>query len=119
MPSAVHEGSANTSLEQKSFYQLTYLDFSLTSLDIARTRAKYRGLENIKWENAMIEIIPQKNLGKLFMSFCSLKKRFSGKFDFIECSCVLHHLPDPDKGLQILADSLKEEGGIYLILYGL
>jgi len=47
----------------------------------------------------------------------SLSELKLGKFDFVESTGVLHHLPNPNQGLQVLADSLKEEGGGNLMLY--
>ena len=42
-----------------------YLDFSKTSMQVAKTRASYRQLTNIVWEHDLIERIPEKNLGSL------------------------------------------------------
>ena len=41
-----------------------------------------------------------------------------GKFDFFNCSGVLHHLENPDLGLKILSDALKEDGGGHIMVYG-
>jgi len=41
-----------------------------------------------------------------------------GKFDLILCMGVLHHLSDPNKGLQILSKMLNKNGMIFLYLYG-
>ena len=59
---------------------IVYLDFSKTSMEIARERARVRRLDNIVWVNDWIENIPHLGLGK---------------FDLIECSAALHHLKDP------------------------
>ena len=82
--------------------QIVYLDFSKTSMDIAKERAKIRGLKNIKWVNDSILNIPNLKLGL---------------FDHINCIGVLHHLEDPDLGLKILKDSLTEKGGMSLMVY--
>jgi len=81
---------------------IVYLDFSLASMKVAQMRAKIKGLDNIKWFNDKIENIPKLNLGK---------------FDLIECSGVLHHLPDPQAGLNILSQSLTDRGGIDIMVY--
>ncbi|WPY00551.1 Class I SAM-dependent methyltransferase [Candidatus Trichorickettsia mobilis] len=82
--------------------QIVYLDFSKTSMDIAKERAKIRGLKNIKWVNDSILNIPNLKLGL---------------FDHINCIGVLHHLEDPDLGLKILKDSLTEKGCMSLMVY--
>lgn len=38
-------------------------------------------------------------------------------FDYINCSGVLHHLPEPTEGLQILNAHLKPTGVMFLLLY--
>ncbi len=40
------------------------------------------------------------------------------KFDFIDCSGVLHHLPDPVSGLKALGSVLKDNGTIAIMVYG-
>jgi SAM-dependent methyltransferase len=40
------------------------------------------------------------------------------EFDFIACSGVLHHLPDPLAGLKALGGVLASDGVIYVMLYG-
>ncbi|MEM2160557.1 MAG: methyltransferase domain-containing protein, partial [Candidatus Nitrosotenuis sp.] len=41
-----------------------------------------------------------------------------GKFDIVFCMGVLHHLSNPDNGLQMLVKTLKNDGMIFLYLYG-
>lgn len=41
-----------------------------------------------------------------------------GQFDFINSVGMLHHLPDPEKGLQILAGKLAPGGILHLFIYG-
>ena len=53
------------------------LDFSKTSLDIAKERAAIRKLTNVKFHHNRLEDIPWLGLGK---------------FDLIESTGVLHHL---------------------------
>jgi len=78
------------------------LDMSKTSMDIAKERAKVRRLENITWIHDSLLNIPTLKLGL---------------FDYINCSGVLHHLENPDLGLQILSSSLKEDGAMGLMVY--
>ena len=67
---------------------LTYVDISKASMDIAKFRVHVRGLDNVKWVQKKIENISELDLGK---------------FDYIESTGVLHHLPNPDQGLEVLA----------------
>ncbi len=83
--------------------EIVYLDWSTASRKIAEARAAARGLKNLRFvTGSLLEI------GKLGL----------GRFDYIDCCGVLHHLPDPPAGLQALAEALAEEGGMGLMLYG-
>lgn len=82
--------------------EVIYLDFSKNSMEIAKKRAEIRGLKNITFINDSIFNIPDLKLGK---------------FDYINCSGVLHHLSSPSEGLKILQESLKPEGGMGLMVY--
>ena len=57
-----------------------YFDFSKTSMSIAQIRAKSRRLSNIVWVIDWIENLPRLGLGR---------------FDFVGCTGVLHHLKSP------------------------
>lgn len=82
--------------------EVVYLDFSKASMEVAKERAKNRGLTNITWINDSILNIPDLKLGK---------------FDYIQCSGVLHHLENPDAGFKCLSDSLTDDGGINIMVY--
>lgn len=82
--------------------EIIYLDFSKPSMEIAQKRAEIRGLTNIKWINDSILNIPNLNLGK---------------FDYINCSGVIHHLESPPEGLKILQQALKPTGGMAIMVY--
>ncbi|MBL3284242.1 Class I SAM-dependent methyltransferase [Rickettsiales endosymbiont of Paramecium tredecaurelia] len=98
------DSSTYLSLISESFGgSVTYIDFSSTSMEIAKKRAEVKGLKNINFIQDSIYNIPNLKLGK---------------FDFINCTGVLHHLEDPDLGLKILSDSLKDDGGMHLMIYG-
>src|SRR5262245_20889656 len=83
--------------------EVVHLDFSRASLDIARRRAEVRGLANIRWVHDSLLNLPRLALGK---------------FDYINCSGVLHHLADPDEGLRALLGALADDGAIGMLLYG-
>ena len=82
-----------------------YLDPSVASMEIASARAGVRGLKNIEFIGASICDLP------------SLGTR--GQFKFINCSGVLHHLEDPEKGLRILTDCLTDDGAMAIMVYAL
>ncbi len=83
--------------------EIIHLDISDASLDIARARAAARGLDSITFIQASLTDLAEHGLGK---------------FDYIDCCGVLHHLPEPAAGLKTLAAALAPEGGIGLMLYG-
>jgi SAM-dependent methyltransferase len=79
------------------------LDLSQNSLEVAKKRAEIRKLSNIKWYNESLLDLPKLDMGK---------------FDYINCSGVLHHLEDPSNGLLALKSVLKEDGAMGIMLYG-
>jgi len=81
---------------------IIYIDISETSMEVAKKRAEIRGLKNITWIKDSLLNIPKLDLGK---------------FDFINCSGVLHHLADPDEGLGVLACALKDIGAMGIMVY--
>ena len=79
--------------------EITYLDMSEASREIAQARAKARGLD-IHFVTGDLLTAPD-----------------YGPFDYIDCCGVLHHLPDPDAGFAALAQALSPEGGMGLMVY--
>ena len=84
--------------------EVVYLDLSSASLAVAKARAEIRGLENITWLTGSLLDLPEMGLGA---------------FDYISCTGVLHHLADPPAGLAALRAVLRDDGAIFLMLYGL
>lgn len=82
--------------------EVVYLDLSSASMAIAQRRAEIRGLQNITFHQASLLDAPGMALGE---------------FDIISCTGVLHHLQDPDAGLAALAQLLKDDGVMALMLY--
>ena len=82
---------------------VVYLDLSTASRQICEARAKARGLRNIQFVTGSLLELPQMNIGQ---------------FDYIDCTGVLHHLPEPDVGMRALASVLQPDGGIGVMLYG-
>jgi 2-polyprenyl-3-methyl-5-hydroxy-6-metoxy-1,4-benzoquinol methylase len=84
---------------------ITYLDLSEASQQIARARARFSGMpERIIWRQGSLLDLPAMNLGE---------------FDYINCSGVLHHLDDPQAGLESLKSVLKPDGAMGIMLYAL
>ncbi len=84
--------------------EIVALDLSAASLEVAKARARMRGFDNIRWVNASMLDLPGLALGK---------------FDYITCLGVLHHLAEPEAGLAALESVLAEDGGMAVMLYGL
>lgn len=83
--------------------EIVHLDLSQASIDLAKRRAEVRGLSNIVWVRDSLLNIPLLDLGT---------------FDYINCVGVLHHLAEPNAGLQSVLSVLKEDGALGVMLYG-
>ena len=83
--------------------EVVYLDISTASRAICEARAKARGLRNINFITGSLLDLPAMAIGQ---------------FDYIDCTGVLHHLPDPAAGMRALASVLHPEGGVGVMLYG-
>jgi SAM-dependent methyltransferase len=83
--------------------EIVYLDLSAAARRIAEARAKARGLANIRFLTGSLLDLPTLGLGR---------------FDYIDCCGVLHHLEDPAAGLSALKAVMDPAGGIGLMLYG-
>ena len=83
--------------------EIVHLDISSASIEVAKKRALVRGLENIHWVTGSLMDLPQMGLGK---------------FDYINCSGVLHHLENPTEGLNALKSVLNPDGAIGIMVYG-
>ncbi len=71
---------------------------------------------SLKHEKKLIKENNIKNLKLYCEDFRSVK--FEEKFDYIISSGVIHHLDDPGTGLKYFYKNLKDEGVIYLMVYG-
>lgn len=84
--------------------EIVALDISAASLAIAKARAEVRGLANIRWVQASLLDVATLGLGR---------------FDYITCLGVLHHLTDPAAGLAALESVLAQNGAMALMVYGI
>ena len=80
---------------------ITAIDISETSLNHTRKLQQKYSAENLELHR--LSILDAGALGR--------------SFDQIVCTGVLHHLPDPDLGLQALRSVLKPEGAMQIMVY--
>jgi 2-polyprenyl-3-methyl-5-hydroxy-6-metoxy-1,4-benzoquinol methylase len=64
--------------------EITAIDLSDRAIEVARERCQRSGANNVTFQPLSIYDVDQ----------------LSGTFDWINCVGVLHHMPDPIKGLQ-------------------
>lgn len=83
--------------------EVVHLDWSAASRAVAEARAKARGLTNLRFVTG---------------SLLDLDTLGLGRFDYIDCCGVLHHLDDPAAGLAALKRAIAPAGGMGLMLYG-
>ena len=82
--------------------EIVAIDLSSRSIETAKARLAKRQLTNVTHHHMSLLDLPDSGLGQ---------------FDIIECSGVLHHLPDPDAGLAALGKMLKDDGIMALMVY--
>ena len=80
--------------------EITYLDMSKASRDVAEARAKARGLTGIEFVTGDLLTAPER-----------------GEFDYIDSTGVLHHLPDPQAGFDALGKAIAPGGGFGCMVY--
>lgn len=81
--------------------QVTGIDVSHASLAQTRRLKQRHGLDNLA-----LHALPVECVGDL-----------EREFDLVVCTGVLHHLPDPDRGLRALRDVLALDGAMHLMVY--
>ncbi|KPP88345.1 MAG: Methylase involved in ubiquinone/menaquinone biosynthesis [Rhodobacteraceae bacterium HLUCCA08] len=79
---------------------ITYVDLSGAARAVAEARAAARGLQGIT-----------------FVTGSLLEAPGLGRFDYIDCCGVLHHLPDPAEGFAALRAALAPGGGMGFMVY--
>ena len=93
-------------IHQNPNAEVTAIDLSEKALEVAQERCNRSG------------VIAKHNKP---VSFYNLKleeaTNLEGEFDFINCVGVLHHLPEPKKGIQALAKKLNPGGIIHIFVY--
>jgi SAM-dependent methyltransferase len=99
---------AGCGTSQAARYALREPDAEITAVDISETSlARTRELQQqYKLKNLDLHQLSLTDIGKLGQIF-----------DHIVCTGVLHHLPDPELGLQALRDVLAPDGAMQIMVY--
>ena len=80
---------------------VTGLDLSSGALDVARERCQRSGADRVEFHHLSLYNVAQ----------------IPGEFDLINCVGVLHHLPDPIRGIQALAPKVAPGGLLHIFVY--
>ncbi len=93
-------------IHQNPEAEVTAIDLSEKALEVAQERCNRSGViakhdKPVNFYNLKLEEATT----------------LEGEFDFINCVGVLHHLPEPDKGIQALAKKLKPGGILHIFVY--
>ncbi len=78
------------------------IDLSPGAIAVATERLRRSGGQNVRFQALSLYDVDQ----------------VPGEFDLINCVGVLHHLPDPMRGLEALATKLKPGGLLHIFVYG-
>jgi SAM-dependent methyltransferase/Flp pilus assembly protein TadD len=89
------------------------IDLSLPSLARARATAQHHGLRNVRF--ARCDLLALDALDDPSARVAGVPA--DGRFDWIDCVGVLHHLADPAAGLAVLLHRLRPCGRLRLGLY--
>jgi SAM-dependent methyltransferase len=82
--------------------QVTAIDLSPGALAVAQERCQRTAANNVQFYNLSLYDVDQ----------------LDGEFDLINCVGVLHHLPDPIRGIQALSRKLATGGLLHIFVYG-
>jgi SAM-dependent methyltransferase len=82
--------------------QVVGIDLSTGALDVAKERCQRSGANRVEFHHLSLYDVGQ----------------LEGEFDLINCVGVLHHLPDPIRGIQALATKLAPGGLMHIFVYG-
>lgn len=77
------------------------MDLSAGAIAVATERCQRSGADRVTFHNVSIYDVAQ----------------IPGEFDLINCVGVLHHMPDPIRGIQALSTKLKPGGILHIFVY--
>ncbi len=80
---------------------VTAIDLSSGALEVAQERCQRSGADRVTFHHLSIYDVGQ----------------LEGEFDLINCVGVLHHLPDPIRGIKALASKLAPGGLFHIFVY--
>ena len=81
--------------------QVTGIDLSEGALQVATERCRRSGADRVTFHHLSLYDVDQ----------------LQGEFDLINCVGVLHHLPDPIKGIKALSQKLAPGGIMHIFVY--
>lgn len=81
--------------------QVVGIDLSAGAIAVARERCQRSGADRVEFHHLSLYDVAQ----------------IPGQFDLINCVGVLHHLPDPIRGIQALAPKLAPGGLMHIFVY--
>ena len=81
--------------------QVVGIDLSAGTLEVAKERCRRSGADRVAFHHLSLYDVAQ----------------LPGEFDLINCVGVLHHLPDPIRGIQSLALKLAPGGLMHIFVY--
>lgn len=82
--------------------QVVGIDLSAEALAVAQERCRRSGANRVEFHHLSLYDVQQ----------------LAGEFDLINCVGVLHHLPDPVRGMKSLAQKLAPGGLMHIFVYG-
>ena len=99
---------AGCGTSQAAKYALRQPEAHVVGIDVSQTSIQQTAALRRKYKLNNLELrqLPIERVGELERSF-----------DRIVCTGVLHHLPDPDAGLNALRQVLKPDGAIHVMVY--
>ncbi len=77
------------------------IDLSAGALEVARERCRRSGADRVEFHHLSLYDV----------------EKIDGEFDLINCVGVLHHLPDPIRGIKALATKLAPGGLMHIFVY--
>lgn len=100
---------AGCGTNQAAYYACRHRDCKVVGVDLSESSLAHQ--EKLKKKHNL------ENLTLIKMDLTRIAE-LGQAFDFITSTGVLHHLPDPDKGLAALQSVLKPEGVMNIMVYG-
>ena len=99
---------AGCGTSQAAKYAVRWPNAKITGIEISRTSIEQteRLKREFKLDNLEVLELPVERATEL-----------DCRFDHVVCTGVLHHLPNPDKGLEALRNVLNPEGSLHLMVY--